>query len=188
MRYCCSNAVKKFNINSTLTVILIIAAWTRKSWLLKTWMAITSICAFSDLRSVLFDLMVRINTYLTTYSGFKWTSIITPLRFSDFSLPYLLTSLSKGLIIVGPKLLRPMPSNLGAYFLATVGVNYLKVNFRTALIFNLIYSRYLDFITAYHMIYKYPLLHSLFNVYTSARKLEKLQWSRFLELGSNKVI
>ena len=39
-------------------VILVIAAWTRKSWLLKTWMAVTSICAFSDLRSVLFDLMV----------------------------------------------------------------------------------------------------------------------------------
>ena len=57
---------RKSNINSTLTVILIIAAWTRKSWLLKTWMAITSICAFSDLRSVLFDLMVRTNKQLHT--------------------------------------------------------------------------------------------------------------------------
>ena len=39
-------------------VLLLIATWKRKSWLLKTWMAITSVCTFSDLRSVLFDLMV----------------------------------------------------------------------------------------------------------------------------------
>ena len=41
-----------------VAAILVIATWKRKSWLLKTWMAITSICTFSDLRSVLFDLMV----------------------------------------------------------------------------------------------------------------------------------
>ena len=40
------------------SVLLVIATWKRKGWLLKTWLAITSICAFSDLRSVLFDLMV----------------------------------------------------------------------------------------------------------------------------------
>jgi len=41
-----------------IDVLLVIATWKRKGWLLKTWLAITSICAFSDLRSVLFDLMV----------------------------------------------------------------------------------------------------------------------------------
>ena len=41
-----------------IPVLLLIATWKRKSWLLKTWMAITSVCTFSDLRSVLFDLMV----------------------------------------------------------------------------------------------------------------------------------
>ena len=41
-----------------VAAILVIDTWKRKSWLLKTWMAITSICTFSDLRSVLFDLMV----------------------------------------------------------------------------------------------------------------------------------
>ena len=45
-------------LNSHIPVLLLIATWKRKSWLLKTWMAITSVCTFSDLRSVLFDLMV----------------------------------------------------------------------------------------------------------------------------------
>ena len=47
--------------NSTFvcfSVMLVLATWKRKGWLLKTWMAITCICTFSDLRSVLFDLMV----------------------------------------------------------------------------------------------------------------------------------
>ena len=111
-RHCCSNALKKVNINFTLTVILIIAAWTRKSWLLKTWMAITSICAFSDLRSVLFDLMVRTNKQLHTLR-FQMKIFLDPI--CTFS-PYYLFSLSKGLIIVGPKLLRPMPSNFWCLF------------------------------------------------------------------------
>ncbi len=42
----------------SFAVLLIIATWKRKSWLLKAWMAITCVCTFSDLRSILFDVMV----------------------------------------------------------------------------------------------------------------------------------